>query len=536
MTADRPRLLLFSHICSPVHFTGAEKLLIAFAKELQRFFTCVLVVPNEGAIAAEARSRGMEVRILSIPLSVAMYVAMPHLGDELRTLRSSQAWDSLIELLQSERPGYVWSNTCVHPLPAMAAKALGIPVIWALMETISAGPNRDEAAGVIDAHSERIVGISYTVLSPFPQEVLAKAAVLPPFIEREALLESSWPYNRHIQRRSNGWGDHHLVVGYIASTIYPNKGLKEYLQAVLPLAARDARIRLLIAGTPTDDAYVGECREYIRKTGLADRTAWVSFTPQIQQVYPAMDVVVVPSLVAEGFGMAALEGMAFGKPVVSFASGGLSEILEATGNADFLVQPGDIAGLTGAVSRLLTNDSLREEVGRRNAQAATEQFGVEVFRRRLESFLSALPAAEDPLPELARGSGPTIYRIENGRRRPFPSMNVLLGLGYRAEDAVQLPDDRLSLVPLGQPMALPAAGLQRGSRRRVNRRRRRRSMRAGARRPKRSIRGGKRAGSVRLAKRIQRTRRAQRARRSGRTGTTARIARTGRRSNARKKR
>lgn len=532
MTSGRPKLLLFSHICSPVHFTGAEKLLLSFAKEMRRLFDCALVVPNEGAIAGEARGSGIEVRILDIPLSVAMYVAMPHLGAELHELRASPAWESLIALLQAERPDYVWVNTCVHPLPALAAKALGIPVIWALMETINPGPNRDEAVGVIDAHSDRIVGISRAVLSPFPQEIVsAKATVLSPFLERADLLPDSWPYNRQIQRRSNGWGEHHLVVGYIASTIYQNKGLREFLQAVLPLAAHDTRVRMLIVGHPTEAVYVEDCREAIRKAGLADRAAWISFTPRIEQVYPAMDIVVVPSLVAEGFGMAALEGMIFGKPVVSFASGGLAEIHEATGNADYLAEPGNVAGLAGAVAALLKNDALRGEVGRRNAKVASERFGAEAFRRALESFVSALPSAAVPLPLLARGSGSEIYLIENGRRRPFASVDALLGMGYRLQDVAVLPDDRLSLVPIGAPISLPEAEPRRraaqsvSARRRRPRRRARRS-RHSARRIRRAkgVRRVRRAKGVRRVRRVRGARKAKRARRAGSARRTRRAA------------
>lgn len=479
MSSPRPKLLLFSHICSPAFFTGAEKLLLSFAREMNRRFQCTLVVPRNGAIANAARGDGMGVRILDIPLSVAMYVALPHLGQELEALRRHPAWEALVTLLQEEKPDYVWVNTCVHPLPAMAAKMLGIPTIWALMETINPGSHRPEVLRIIDANSDRIVGISRSVLSPFPQELVsAKAAVLSPFIDREELQPDSWPNNRIMQRRSNGWAEHHRVVGYIASTIYQNKGLREFLRAVLPLAVSDASVRMLVVGNATDDDYMSECRELVRKAGLADRVAWIRFTPRIENVYPAMDLVVVPSLVVEGFGMAALEGMIFGKPVVSFASGGLTEIHEATGNASYLVPPGDVDVLSNTVASLLQNDALRESVGRRNASAAAESFGVEAFRRKLDAFAASLPAPGEPLPELVRGSGPEVYRIENGRKRPFSSPESLQRLGYRYEDVRQLPDERLALVPTGAPLSQPAGERPSASRRSGRRRKARTRMRS----------------------------------------------------------
>ena len=452
----KPRLLLFSHICSPNYFTGAEKLLLSFVKEMTHSFECVLIVPREGAIARAARLHGIPVDTLDVPLSIAMYVALPHLGNELNELIRSEAWVPLVELLLRHRPAYVWTNTCVHPLPAIAAKALGIPVIWALMETINPNSHRGQAASVVDAYSDRIVGISHTVLEPIPAETrAAKAFVLSPLLNRDELLPGTWAANRYRQRRSHGWGEQHRVAGYIASTIYPNKGLQEFLEAMLPIAAADPRVRMLIVGNSADDGYFGACRAMVRRARLEDRVAWVPFAERIEAVYPAMDVVVVPSLLAEGFGMAALEGMMFGKPVVSFASGGLAEIHEAVGGADFLVQPGDVGGLTARAAALLGSDALRLEVGRRNEQEASRLFGVEAFRSRLAAFVARLPPPSDGRllhSGLVRGSGTAVYWIEHAKRRPFPSDDHFLRLGFRFADVVRLPDERLLPMPLGDPM------------------------------------------------------------------------------------
>ncbi|MBB6732574.1 glycosyltransferase family 4 protein [Cohnella zeiphila] len=456
MTGAKPKLLLFSHICSPIYVTGAEKLLLSFAKELNRSFDCVLVVPREGAIAQAARQFGIPVETLDLPLCIALYVALPHLENELNDLIQSHAWAPLVELLMRHRPAYVWANTCVHPLPAIAAGALGIPVIWALMETINPNSHRAHAAGVIETNSDRIVGISRTVLEPLQGVATpGKMLVLPPFINRDELLPDTWEAHRQRHRRSHGWGEHHRVAGYIASTIYPNKGLKEFVEAVLPIAAADSRVRLLIVGNSSDDEYTASCRQLIRKAGLEDRAAWVRFAERIEAVYPAMDVVIVPSLLKEGFGMAALEGMTFGKPVISFASGGLSEIHEATGSTEYLVAPGDVPGLRRLAQALLSDDGLRAETGRRNEMAARLSFGIDAFRGRLDAFIGQLPPPSDGQlfsSGLVRGSDPSVYWIEQAKKRPFPSDEHLRQHGFRFEDIMTIPDERLRKFPNGTPM------------------------------------------------------------------------------------
>ncbi|MGG1312117.1 glycosyltransferase family 4 protein [Cohnella laeviribosi] len=500
VTSKRPKLLIFSHLSNEVHATGAEKLLLVFAKELQRLFECALVVPKEGAVSRQARDVGLRTAVLGIPLCFAMKNGETRLERELEAMRRHPVWDRLIELLQRERPAYVWVNTCVHPLPAMAAKALGIPVIWALMETIEAdsgrdGPGRPKAAAVISAYSDAIVGISLATLAPFgPESGLKKAIVLPPFRSPDDLEPANWLSSRSRLRRSNGWAEHHRVAGFVASMLHPQKGLKEFVQAMIPLALQDPELRLLIAGgAADDDAYVRSCLELARGAGLAHRFAWVRYTEQIESLYPALDLVVVPSLAEAGFGMPALEGMLFGKPVVAFASGGLTELMRATGNQDYLVAPGDIAGLTKAAAELLASEALRLEVGRRSMRMAQRVYGVEAFRERLDALRAVLPMPEEPLSGLVRGIGPTVYLLEKGRKRPFPSPRALIEGGFRFEDVRAIPNEKLALIPLGLPMDEPKPPDKRPKGRRKRPRRTKRGKRRAKRMNRRSGKLPKRA-------------------------------------------
>ena len=85
-------------------------------------------------------------------------------------------------------------------------------------------------------------------------------------------------------------------------------------------------------------------------------------------------VAVVPSVCREAFGLAALEAMAMGRPVVAARSGGLPELIahEETG---LLTPPGDATALRVALERMLSDPALRERLGaaaRRRAEAFRE--------------------------------------------------------------------------------------------------------------------------------------------------------------------
>ncbi|MFC5405502.1 glycosyltransferase [Cohnella soli] len=490
---NKPKLLLFSHICSPEFVTGAEKLLLLFLREMVHRFHCVLVVPQEGAISEKAKEAGARIVVLDIPLCISIYTASPTITEEIEAMKNHPSWGRLHGLLAEERPDCVLVNTSVHPLPAIAAKAMGFPVMWSLMETIMDRPGRAEAVNLVTSCSDKIIGISHATLEPILAHVpQAPTFMLPPYLIREELLPGSWAYHRLRLRKQYGWGEYNRVTGFMAATIYANKGLEQFIRAMLPIAQTDVKARFLIVGNSADDAYYRSCQKLVAQSGYGDRFLFLPFAEQIQHAFPVMDVVVVPSLVAEGFGMTALEGMLFGKGVVAFASGGLKEILAATGNEEYLVPTGDTNVLTERVYRLLSNDGLLRAVSVRNAATSQHVFGVAAFRARLNELMEQLPVASGVIrSSVWRGSGPTVFLIENGVKRPFVSELSFLQRGYLFEQVSVVPDEELAGIPLGPNILEFGAGTGKSGLRK--RRRRRISKRSGrAARGKRRQRGMKR--------------------------------------------
>jgi glycosyltransferase involved in cell wall biosynthesis len=99
----------------------------------------------------------------------------------------------------------------------------------------------------------------------------------------------------------------------------------------------------------------------------------IGFVPpaQLGPWYERAAVVVVPSR-REGYGMVAREAMAYGRPVVATAVGGLVDAVE-DGVSGILVPPRDVGALRVALERLLGDAGLRARLGaaaREHARAA----------------------------------------------------------------------------------------------------------------------------------------------------------------------
>jgi phosphatidylinositol alpha 1,6-mannosyltransferase len=78
----------------------------------------------------------------------------------------------------------------------------------------------------------------------------------------------------------------------------------------------------------------------------------------------------------EGFGLAAAEAMAFGRPVVAAAGGGLLELVDET--TGILVAPRSVPALRAAVVRLLADPELSARLGAAGRVRARERWGWEV--------------------------------------------------------------------------------------------------------------------------------------------------------------
>lgn len=105
---------------------------------------------------------------------------------------------------------------------------------------------------------------------------------------------------------------------------------------------------------------------------------------EVVELYSIMDVVAVPSLF-EGFGLAAVEAMAAGVPVVSSKVDGLSEIIKHK-ETGYLIPVGDYHELAKAVIQVLSNSEKSKEMGNKGRERVQELFSMEHY---INSVISA---------------------------------------------------------------------------------------------------------------------------------------------------
>jgi glycosyltransferase involved in cell wall biosynthesis len=158
--------------------------------------------------------------------------------------------------------------------------------------------------------------------------------------------------------------------------LYEQKGHKILLDALRSPSLQQPDLHLAIVG---DGPLASPIRALVASSGMADRVHLLGERSDVPDLLGASDVFVLPSL-WEGMPMALLEAMASGLPVIASRVSGTEEVL-GVGEAGILVNPGDAAGLAGALSRLSAEASLRDALGAAGRRRVAAQYSVDAQAR-----------------------------------------------------------------------------------------------------------------------------------------------------------
>jgi len=180
--------------------------------------------------------------------------------------------------------------------------------------------------------------------------------------------------DRAEQRRALCLEPDEIAVG-VASRLVPGKGHDVAIRAFAEVAERLPRTRLLVAG---DGPLRGEIEEMARRNLPSRQVSILGFVEDIRGFFGACDLVLFPSLPSfgEGFGLAALEAMAAGVPVVASAAGPLPEVV-SDGESGLVVAAGDDQAWAQAIFALASDRSLRLHLGNGARARASREFSVE---------------------------------------------------------------------------------------------------------------------------------------------------------------
>jgi glycosyltransferase involved in cell wall biosynthesis len=196
-------------------------------------------------------------------------------------------------------------------------------------------------------------------------------------------------------RRQYGGGAR-AIIGMVAR-LHPQKAHGDLLTAFARVASASRDVRLWLVG---DGPERGRLDSQVRRLGLEERVFFAGDRDDVLDWVAAMDVFVHPTFF-EGLPSAVLEAMVMAKPVIASPVDGIRGLM-TPGVHGWLVKPGDIEGLAGAIRHVLDHPELAAQVARAGAERVRKEFSAERFVQAYDDLFQSLVRARSHPVAIAR--------------------------------------------------------------------------------------------------------------------------------------
>jgi glycosyltransferase involved in cell wall biosynthesis len=185
--------------------------------------------------------------------------------------------------------------------------------------------------------------------------------------------------NHYVQRSSS------KVFITLIARIIPEKGIWYFLEALSLLKNhQEVSARIIGGAAPFGEKYVEQLKRDIPKIGMV--IEYIPFIPDVKKYVNETDIMVVPSIGKESFPTTVLEGMSAGKAVIATNTGGATEAI-VHGKSGFLIKNDDPENFAQILTRLITDEHLRTEIGKEARKRYLKNYTLEVFHKKMQKFI-----------------------------------------------------------------------------------------------------------------------------------------------------
>ena len=315
-----------------------------------------LVAANGSALAARAAASGVPVHC------VTRGIARLPAARKIRELLRSARFD-VVHANEAHAVTAAWLAGAHKRVPVVISRRVGFPIGKSQLARA-----RYEAAARIVANS-RWVAEQAAASGALREKltVVYEGVEVPPCFtpEQKRAARQEWKIAPGAQ-----------LLGCVG-VLLPDKGQEWLIRCLAELRKEFPSVKLLLAGD-------GPCRDKLeslaQELGVTDAVIFAGFVTEVEKVYAALDVFVLPSFF-EALNNSLLAAMAYEIPSIAFDRGALGEIIE-DGASGFLVKAADVLALQHAVAGILRDPMKAKKI-------------LEAGRRRVEENFSAEKMVEE---------------------------------------------------------------------------------------------------------------------------------------------
>lgn len=186
--------------------------------------------------------------------------------------------------------------------------------------------------------------------------------------------------NRFIQCQNESRNGGFITVGFVGE-IHPRKGVHILCEA---LAIINKPIVCRVFGTGSAE-YIDSLKKILCKTSV--KLEFNGFESDKNKIFNSIDVLVLPSLEFESFGLVLIEAMTYGVVPICSDFSGMREVV-LNGENGFVFEKGNHLDLVSKILKLANDPNLLSQMGQKGPDYVAERFNIEnmisSYKRLLE--------------------------------------------------------------------------------------------------------------------------------------------------------
>jgi len=308
-------------------------------------------------LSASARAKA---RLFETRVGRRLYRPKLAKGQQFGKALWAEAASAQVAASQPDRPSTV--VICTYPEAVMAVRrALPKAMIVHWFRTSAASIAAEQAA---DAAVVPSVAVYRDLWRRLDKQFPLPMWVIPHWVDADA-FQPLCPEERRVLRAVLRLDEGDRVLVFIGRHWIKGAQVIERALALLPTV--DRRVVLLSAGEPRQE----------RRTVAPGREVWnLGLLPptELRHIYGAAEIGVMPSVANESFGLACVEMMASGLPVIASRAGGLAEIIEDGITGRLVDLPNAVDAWVDAIASLLADAGARATLSAAARAAVLHRF------------------------------------------------------------------------------------------------------------------------------------------------------------------
>lgn len=378
--------ILFIHQSAELY--GSDKTLLLLIKHIDKKKFCpVVVLPNNGPLKIELERENIEVYIAPV---IKLHREMFKLQNLIKFLKQyKQGFFVLNHLNNTYQFELVYSNTLAVLLGFLFSRKKGIKHIWHIHEIILSPKIATKIFNfLIRSKSNSFTIYNSIATASFWESSFRKRKNYKVISNGLEIPQEDMLTNEIIDVRNKLLGVNDEIVIALVGRINKWKGQFILSEAFYNLTKKHTNLKLIFVGSTTDNQLfiLKDLTSKIKEYNIENKVKIIPFQSNINKVWSAIDIAVVPSVEPEPFGLVAVEAMLAKKPVIAFNHGGLTEIVKHN-STGFLVEPNNLEELIKAIDMLVIDKDLRLKMGEEGYIRATKEFSIHKYVSNIEKVL-----------------------------------------------------------------------------------------------------------------------------------------------------